>query len=57
MYFKAYRKSLYEKRNKNMCNYKDKNITLSNTLLDWYNENKKENEINHKTYGIDIEEG
>ena len=57
MYFKAYRKSLYEKRNKNMCNYKDKNITLSNTLLDWYNENKKENEINHKTYGIDFEEG
>ena len=35
-----------------MSNYKDKNITLSKVLFDWYKENQKENEINHKTYPI-----
>ena len=57
MYYKAYKKSFEEKKNKNMSNYKDKNITLGKILYDWYNENRKENEKNHKTYGTDFEGG
>ena len=53
MYFKSYFKNLFKGRNKYMSNYKDRNITLSKILWDWYIENRKENEINHKTQGID----
>ena len=48
-YYKSYMNNFFEKRNKYMSNYKEKNISLSKTLLDWYMENRKENEINHKT--------
>ena len=57
MYYKAYKKSFNEKKNKNMSNYKDKNITLGKVLYNWYIENRKENEINHKVYETDIDEG
>ena len=52
MYYRFYLESLFEKRNKYMSNYKDTNITLSKILWDWYVENRKENEINHKTNGV-----
>ena len=52
MYYRFYLESLFEKRNKYMSNYKDTNITLSKILWDWYMENRKENEVNHKTNGI-----
>ena len=35
-YFKNYIKSFNEKRNKNMSNTKDKNVTLSPTLKNWF---------------------
>ena len=54
MYYKYYLNSWNKKRNKNMSNYKDRNITLDKMLWDWYMENRKENEINHKTNGIDF---
>ena len=53
MYFKSYFNNLFKGRNKYMSSYKDRNITLSKILWDWYIENRKENEINHKTQGID----
>ena len=52
MYYKYYLESLFKKRNKYMSNYKDRNITLSKILWDWYLENRKENEVNHITNGI-----
>ena len=51
-YLKLYFFGFFKRKNKNMSNYKDKNITLSKVLFDWYKENQKENEINHKTYPI-----
>ena len=57
MYYKAYKKSFNEKKNKNMSNYKDKNITLGKVLYNWYIENRKENEINHKILGTGFDEG
>ena len=40
-YFIFYFNSLFEKRNKDMSNYKDKNIKLNKVLENWYLENKK----------------
>ena len=40
-YFIFYFNSLFEKRNKDMSNYKDKNIKLNKILENWYLENKK----------------
>ena len=57
MYYKAYKKSFNEKKNKNMSNYKDKNITLGKVLYNWYIENRKENEMNHKILGTGFDEG
>ena len=56
MYYKSYLKSNKIKKNKNMSNYKDKNITLDKILLDWYMENRKENEINHKFIDKELEQ-
>ena len=56
MYFKYYFDSIFKERNKNMSNNKDRNITLSKLLWDWYMENRKENEINHKLPPTLIEE-
>jgi hypothetical protein len=56
MYFKYYFDSIFKERNKNMSNNKDRNITLSKLLWDWYMENRKENEINHKIPPTLIEE-
>ena len=52
MYYKYYLASLFKKRNKYMSNYRDRNITLGKILWDWYMENRKENEVNHITNGI-----
>ena len=40
-YFKSYFRSLFKSRNKDMSNYKDKNIRLNSVLEKWYLENKK----------------
>ena len=40
-YFKLYFRGLLHKRNKDMSNYKDKNIKLNKILENWYLENKK----------------
>ena len=40
-YFKLYFRSLFQRRNKDMSNYKDKNIKLNTVLEKWYLENKK----------------
>ena len=55
-YLQLYFSGLFMKRNKYMSNYKDRNITLSKILLDWYKENQKDNEINHKTNLINFYE-
>ena len=55
-YLKLFFSGLFMKRNKYMSNYKDRNITLSKILLDWYKENQKDNEINHKTNLINFYE-
>ena len=56
-YYYQYLGSIMMKRNKYMSNYKDKNIELSKILWDWYMENRKENEINHKKIENDFVEG
>ena len=40
-YFYLYFKSLFKTRNKDMSNYKDKDIILNSVLKKWYLENKK----------------
>ena len=42
-YFKLYFKGLFQKRNKDMSNYKDQYIRLNTVLEKWYLENKKNN--------------
>ena len=40
-YYELYSETKNQKRNKYMSNYKDKNITLNDMVMNWYLENKR----------------